>query len=170
MESKLRAANPNIKSVEDFPKLGAYVIFEMVSDKAACLKDLMRLARCDCGLCAKRYPQEKKLLGKYKLRAQVASEPSKVLWENLEVRPCESCCRTTIVIILMLIAMAVSFSGIYLIRVYQNSLPTLENCEQYASVTLDQLASTASDEEAQCVCSREGYWSLLTDSQIKDKC
>ena len=91
-------------------------------------------------------------------------------WENLEVRPCESCCRSFAVIVLMLIAMALSFTGIYLIRVYQNSLPALENCENYKSVTLDTLSSTASDEETQCVCSREGYWTLLTDSQVNDKC
>ena len=69
------------------------------------------------------------LKGEYKMKAHKAPEPSNILWENLEVKKCESCWRSFVVILVVLLCLAVSFVIIYLIRVYQNSLPKLDNCD-----------------------------------------
>ena len=82
MEKKLREKYPHIKSMDDVPKIGAFVLFNEAEDNIKCLKDYSTFASM--------YDNTFKIKEVVKISVSKAEEPSNILWENLEITRCES--------------------------------------------------------------------------------
>ncbi len=135
MEDKLWKKFPNLKTMADLHKLGAFVTFNKVQDMVNCFwayngnwykksteyaTNLLQITKDD-----------KKLKGKHTLKAEVADAPSNIMWENLEVGKCESCCRSFLVLVVMVVVLFFSFTVIYLIRVYTTKMVTKQGCTAF---------------------------------------
>lgn len=70
--------------MDNLPKLGAFVTFNQTKQMSKVIKFFHSII--------KRNKKKNKLNGKYALKAQQALSPSNILWENLEVKWCESFC------------------------------------------------------------------------------
>lgn len=126
MEEELRQANPNLKTVKDFEPLGAFVVFEETGDKIRCINAYEKYNK-RCGCCYT-VSDNHKMRGEYEIKVTKGVEPSNIRWENLEVKCCESCCRTFLVIVVVILLLLFSFSAIYAVKIYQTNLPSLTNC------------------------------------------
>jgi uncharacterized protein YpmB len=113
--------------------------------------------------------KEGKKARRFKLRLQEAEEPTNIHWENLEIGKCERKCRKTIVIFIVFILMVLSFAAIYLIRIYQNSLPDTTQCEIFSNTTLNNV-SGKTDQELDCFCGQESLFVILQDNQLRSTC
>lgn len=161
MERELRDKYPNIRSVEDVPTIGAFIVFNKAEDMIHCLKvhKQRRLI----------VPKEMKLKEMYLPKVEQADEPNNILWENLEISFLESLMRSLFVVFLVILLLITSFFVVYGLRVYQNKLPTTDDCDQYLDYTLETVDK--SDKDAlDCVCRQEGLWSIIFDSSLQDDC
>lgn len=119
MEKELREKYPSIKSIEDVPKIGAFVVFEKAEDMVKCLELYTKTTLL--------YHDELKLKGEHKIKVEKADEPSNILWENLEVGRLESFLRSFLVICVVIVLLACTFFAVYGLRSYQNNLPKVED-------------------------------------------
>ena len=54
-------------------------------------------------------------------------------------------------------------------RAYQNQLPEPEDCEQYIEVAFEEV-NKSNEDELNCVCMREGFFNLLSNSSKRSTC
>ena len=131
MEEKIRNKYPDIKSIEDVSKIGAFVVFNEASSVVKCVEEH--------GL----FKSIKEV--NFKTKIKQADEPNNILWENLEVSYTESFLRSAVVIFLVVILLIGALFAVYGMRTYQNKLPETDDCEQYADLTLDTVDKTNED-------------------------
>jgi hypothetical protein len=162
-EEMLREKYPTIKSVEDVPSIGAFVVFNRSEDMLMCMNFHRKIR---LGTLAR---NALKLKGRHMPKIKQADEPNNILWENLEVNFYESFFRSLFVIFLVVLLLILSFFAVYGLRVYQNSLPTLDDCDQYKNLTLATVDKTNQD-ALDCVCRDEGIYSIASDSSLQDDC
>lgn len=146
VEEKIRRNNPDLKSIRDLPKIGAFVVFDETDDKIECLRQYKRF-RFLCSLCVpKRYR-----LNHRHLKVRNAADPSNIIWENLEVNFLESFVRSLIVFVIVIFLLTISFLAIYAIRVYQGN-NNFDTCTPaYKLLTIDTV-NKSNTEELECFC------------------
>jgi hypothetical protein len=162
-EEMLREKYPTIKSVEDVSSIGAFVVFNKSEDMLKCLKFHRKLR---LGTVSR---NTVKLKEKHMPKIAQADEPNNILWENLEVNFFESFMRSLLTIFVVILLLILSFFAVYGLRVYQNSLPTLDDCDQYKDFTLATVDKTNQD-ALDCVCRDQGIYSIASDSSLHDDC
>jgi hypothetical protein len=162
-EEMLREKYPTIKSVEDVSSIGAFIVFNKSEDMLKCLKFHRKLK------LGKLSRNAMKLKGKYMPKIAQADEPNNILWENLEVNIYESFFRSLLTILLVVLLLILSFFAVYGLRVYQNSLPTLDDCDQYQDLTLATV-DKSNEDALDCVCRDQGIYSIASDSSLQDDC
>lgn len=137
MEEELRNKYPNVKSINDVPKIGVFVIFNEAEDSVKCEKHYKKFH-----ISSK---EDLKLNGKYKLKVTTADEPSNIKWENLEVGKIESFLRSALVGCIVVVLLICTLFAVYWLRTYQNNLPQVEDCDQYQDLTIDTVDRSNSD-------------------------
>ena len=87
-EKNIRKNYPNMKSMQDLPKLGAFITFNKTSEALKCVDKHSFLNRRNGSNKLVR----KKANTRHTIKAILAENPTDILWENLEVGKCDSCC------------------------------------------------------------------------------
>jgi len=96
MEEDIRNKFPTIKSIDDVPHIGAFIVFNQSESAINCLKDHKRKLQL-------KTDETHKICEKYKVVVNQADEPSNILWENLEVSFLESFLRSLVVILVVIL-------------------------------------------------------------------
>jgi hypothetical protein len=154
---------PTIKSVEDVPSIGAFVVFNKSEDMLKCLKFHRKLRLGNVSR------NTGKLKGIYMPKVTQADEPINIFWENLEVNIYESFFRSLLTIFVVILLLIVSFFAIYGLRAYQENLPTLDGCDQYKDFTLATVDKTNQD-ALDCVCRSQGTYYIAFHSSLHGDC
>lgn len=160
MEKDLREKYPNIQSIENVPVIGAFVVFNSAADAVQCIKahKINYKLQTDA---------KEKIKGKYTAKVKSADNPSNILWENLEVSGLESFLRSFVVILLVIVLLIGTVAAVYGMRVYQDKLPEVTDCEQYDNLTLSTVDRT-NENALNCVCQSKGLITIIFTSSIRD--
>lgn len=104
----------NIKSLKDFPIMGAYVVFNSLEHKVKCWKTFHEynkprslLAKVFCCNTKKVMPEDHIFNGKT-LIVEDAPEPMNIQWENLEFTDCERLIKKIFVFLIVVLVMVIS--------------------------------------------------------------
>lgn len=152
MEENIRKKYPSIKSYDDLPTIGCFIIFDDVEAANACYQDYRANQYS--------YKDRLKLLEKHKIKVNYADDPANINWENLEVSKFESSWRTTVVLIIAVLLLIITFILVYAMRSYQNQLPEPKDCEKYVEYTVDTV-DTSNNNAVDCVCMKAGFFSAM---------
>jgi ABC-type multidrug transport system fused ATPase/permease subunit len=133
--------------MDDLPKLGAFIVFNRTLETVECVKGLKR--KC----CKSNF----KLFDKHRLKVTRADAPSNILWENLEVGKCESFWRSFLMVCVMILLLAFTFSMIYIIRVMSSKMVLVQDCTPYSNVKFDTV-NPRNKVAIECFCSRTGVY------------
>ena len=162
MEKEIRERHPDIKSYDDLPLVGCFIIFDDVESCNTCYNDYKKSNKYT-------YKDRLKLLDKYNVKVEYADDPANINWENLEVSKWESLWRSCVVLAIAIFLLLITFILVYLMRAYQNQLPEPEDCEQYIEVAFEEV-NKSNEDELNCVCMREGFFNLLSNSSKRSTC
>lgn len=97
MENSIRKKYPSIKSYEDLPTVGAFVVFDDVEACSRCFNDYKVSNRYI-------YQSRLKFREKYNLKIEYADEPVNINWENLEISKFESFWRSVVTILIAIVS------------------------------------------------------------------
>jgi len=160
---------PLVEKMEDLPPLRAFVVFDRVEDKEECLRKYNKLN--SFFTCS--YPKHYKLQGVYKLSVEHSPEPSIIKWENFEIGGINKFFRSLFVAIIVILCLALSFTAIYSIKIYQSTLPSTYTCDastetQYTGSS--SLPSGLSGDSLSCYCMAQGWSLMLQDATLRSFC
>ena len=162
MEEEIRLKYPNIKSYDDLPLLGAFIVFDDPEAWNRCYNDYITSNKYT-------YQQRLKLLDKYNMNVQRADEPVNINWENLEVGKCESFWRSSVAIIITIILLICTFIFVFILRTSLDQLSDPDNCQQYVKYT-PQTVNRSNETAVDCVCIKAGFSKDISNSEYKDLC
>ncbi|OMJ87133.1 hypothetical protein SteCoe_11207 [Stentor coeruleus] len=145
LELKIREGKA-VKKHEDLEIKRAYIVFDRQDDKIRCLKIYNRTNCCGCKVQKKKY----KFRGKNKLELFPSTEPSDIIWENLEIGKCSRFFRFLCSLILTIIFLAMSIAMIYYVKTAQSKLPTDKECEAYKDINIP--GESKDDNQTLCYC------------------
>ena len=165
-----------IKSYEDFPTAGAYIVFNNLRAKVGCHNKFQSLNKVNYWkqlfnfICRKK--QNKVIPQKYLfnetilLKVADAEEPVNIKYENLDVSPLESFLRKSFLIIIMALILAVSFVLLF----YTSALSKEGNLtcpkikfDSKKDVTKEDVAAINDEDslETECFCQWMGYGNII---------
>ena len=156
---------------DSLPINRAYLIFNKLENKKLCLEGCRTRSWC----CSKRQIEIERLFkGEIALKVKQATEPSNILWENLEITRCERRWRKSLSMILALIVLIASTTIVYVIKTYETTLPTDEYCLEEKKINPSASLSYAksnykSDNESYCYCKYQS-WSDILDGSMGSYC
>ena len=159
------------KTNEELPVDRVFVIFEEVLGKRNCLNTYKKAAKC----CRSKHKQpiDLKFNGVHPLRVFPATEPSNILWENLEVTKCQRAIRKVFIALTTCIIMAASIAIVYYIKTIDDDLPTERECSQEITENANLDYAKANYQETTqnyCWCKQQSWTDLLSDEDINDFC
>ena len=159
MEEKLRLKYPHIKSMDDVPRIGVFIVFNEAEDNYQWLRDYNSVSFL--------YSSNLKIKENIKIYVEKAEEPSNIHWENLEVTKLESFLRTSFVIFIAILLLLCTTIAIFGLRSYQNNLPEISDWSKYAAFTINTV--NRNDPNAvECVWMKAGLAQAIGDSSIQD--
>lgn len=130
IESHMPSGPSHLHDYIDADITSAFVCFEYSESMARCLEDYSAYSKFPYNLFC--YPDQLRFKGK-RLRVQQASEPSEILWENLEISKTTKTCRRFRTIFLTLALSIACFVAIVQSTIYKNqlasSIPSSGLCE-----------------------------------------
>jgi hypothetical protein len=158
---------------DDLPVNRAYVVFEDVEHRKACIAAYYAEEKC----CRRRrnQPARLKINGTHHVRVVAAVEPSNILWENLEVSKCERRMRRAFVVFCTGIIIICSIALIYYVKTQEEGLPTDRECADeeisWDDLTVITAKATLSGETQEfCWCKSQTVDDLVNDNDINDYC
>ena len=122
----------------------AYVVFNRTNDKIICLKAYNR--RNACG-CKKR--SRKLRFQKIHLTVMPSTEPTDIIWENLEYSKSSRICRRIVSLFFTLLLLALSIAMIYYVKTAQSRLPSEDKCSK---LDVEKKGSSDSGDQRLCYC------------------
>ena len=146
----------SIKSHDQLEIKRAYIVFDKKQDKINCIKQYEKRRCCGCS-CQK---ERLRFRGIYKLQAFQASEPSDIIWENLEVGKFSRFVRFIFSLLLTLLVLLASIAMIYYVKTAQSKIPNDSQCS-----TVDITQPGDSDSSLQTLC----YCENLSQKKLIDK-
>lgn len=156
---------------DNLPINRAYLIFNRLENKKLCLEGCRTRTWC----CSKRQVEIERLFkGEIILKVKQTTEPSNILWENLEITRCERRWRKSLSMILALIVLIASTSIVYVIKTYETTLPTDKYCLEEKKIDPSSSLSYAktnykSDNESYCYCKYQS-WSDIMNGSMDSYC
>lgn len=149
-----------------------FLIYNRLDDKKTCLKECKAIKRC----CRSSIiPIEQYFLGKHILKVKQTTEPSNILWENLEISRWNRMLRKSVSIFLALIVLLASIVVIYVMKAYDSSLPSDVYCVEVLKINLNLSFSAAekiytSNNESFCYCKFQSWSDIMSDTDINSYC
>lgn len=169
-EMHIRFEKGNINH-DQLPINRAYLIFNKLENKKLCLEGCRTRTWC----CSKRNIEIERLFrGEIELKVKQTTEPSNILWENLEITRCERRWRKSLSLVLALLILVASTTIVYVIKAYETTLPTDEYCLTEEKINPDESLSYAkkyytSDDQSYCYCKYQD-WSSITSGEMGSYC
>jgi hypothetical protein len=160
------------KRNDELPVIRAYIVFERVEDRAECLKDYKKTRKF---LCFKRKQKENLMFKqKYPLLVKPATEPSDILWENLEISHFNRLKRRFLGFLMTLPVIFASIVIVYTLKSYSAGLPLTKDCKKL-KISGNLSASEAKNSyqtpnELFCFCKQQNFIKFAENSDIADLC
>lgn len=170
-DEKIKEKQENMsRTHDDLPVIKGFVVFSKFSERALCIKAFKK-ANSACS----RYPSSLKFRQSYKLKVIQTSEPSNINWENLEYNSCKRFLRQIFAIITAFIVLIATIAVVYLIRSYDDGIPSEKECILKYKIDKEYSLSKAEDaytldNEKYCYCSLQSLQDVLSDSSLRDYC
>ncbi len=155
-QTYLRKTMPNMEDYDSLPVGRAFVVFESPESRRKCLQVYSHCQFFGCLGCSclqaegLRYRHEGE---QFRLEVGKVPSPGNLLWENLEASLGGRVLRGIISFICVVLLLAASYAAVYAIEEAQKWLPTQQDCEQYASETLEQAQADTNKDRVYCFCS-----------------
>ena len=162
MEEEIRNKYPDIKSYDDLPLLGAFIVFDDPESWNQCYDDYIISNKY-------KYQQRLKLADRYNLNIEHADEPVNIKWENLEVGRWESFWRSSVAIIITILLLIVTFIIVFGLRTSLYSLSDPDNWEQYSKYT-PTTVNRSDNNAVDWVWMKAGFTKNISNSEYKDLC
>jgi hypothetical protein len=157
---------------ENLPTDRAYLIFNKLTNKKTCLENSRHTKRC----CKNKIiPFDHFFQGKVKLKVKQTTEPSNILWENLETSKLNRRLRKSVSLLLALVILILSVVIIYLMKTYEKVLPSDDYClnskKINSSLSLAEAeAAYATDDESYCYCKYQSWSSIFGNAELRSYC
>ncbi|OMJ80852.1 hypothetical protein SteCoe_18802 [Stentor coeruleus] len=168
-EIKTRQANM-AKSHDELPVIKAFIIFARLSDRLNCLTNYKHAS-----ISLSRYPNQLKFRNTFKLTVLPTSEPSNINWENLEYTSCKRLLRQFLAIFLACIVFISTIIVVYLMRSFDDGLPSNIKCiktyqvDKNVSLNIAKILYTT-DDMKYCYCSLQSLKEILADTSLTNYC
>jgi hypothetical protein len=164
--------NAAAKTHEEMPVIRCYVLFNTTHSMKLCVKTYKNSVKFFQS--RNKQPEHLKLKKKYPLKVKKAVEPNNIQWENLEVSHFSRVCRRIFIICISLALMVASVAMIYGLKLYEDDLPTDDDCVDEkvdGDLELDIAEDKyTSDDQKFCYCKQQSYTDLIDDSDLNDYC
>jgi hypothetical protein len=157
---------------EKLPVNRAYLIFNKLENKKLCLEGCAARSVC----CKKRRIEIERLFkGEIPLKVKQTTEPSNILWENLEITRCERRWRKSLSFILALAVLVGSTVLVYVIKTYETTLPSDNYCLKVKKIDTNASLSFAkehykSQDESYCFCKYQEWTDIVEDKDLGSYC
>lgn len=160
------------KNHDELPVDRAFIIFDRLEDRKKCLIDYKKSRKC----CWKHRKQETRLMfkGKYPLIVKPTTEPSDIIWENLEISHCKRVLRRILGVIITIAIMFASISIVYTLKSYKTSIIDTQDCK---SLNIDGNLSVEDADskynlksEIYCYCEQQNFYDLGKNSKKFEFC
>lgn len=146
-----------------------FVVFDAIESKNRCLKSSKKF-RINC-------LQKKKTIRRdrtFRLDIKQAPDPSDIIWENIEYSYLIVLRSRILILILNSLIILLSFTVIYIIRLYYYTAPSSTTCKD-VTVSGDLALSEAekvytSTPDINCYCKQQSINDLLTSSGLQSLC
>lgn len=111
---------------DDYPSIKGIVVFDTLQDK----KNVLMRYRRFRGGCCKSVPRDMLFFGRKLRLDSYVDEPSNIRWENLDASTGDKCCRSCIVLILVICVMIMTFMIIFIANIVKVgcSSPEIFSC------------------------------------------
>lgn len=160
------------KSHDDLPVIRVYIIFERLEDRAQCLSDYKKQHKC----CWRRRKQNPNLMfkKKYPLLVKAATEPSDILWENLEISHFQRVRRRFLGFLITIPVIIASIAIVFTLKSYSAGLPQTGDCQK-----LDVSGNLSPNEagklyketkEIFCYCKQQNIYKFADDQDVSEFC
>ena len=169
LDTIIKSKQEKIGYHNDLPVIKAYAVFDDLADKKSCLKTFRKN-----NYCCRRYNPNLKIQNR-KLKVSRTSEPSNILWENIEYNKCKRFMRSIISAILVCCVISASVAIIYFVRSYDNELPNEKYCVTKEGTNPDLTLEEAkihyqTDTQKYCYCRVQSVKSVISDSSLRTYC
>lgn len=160
------------KKNDELPVIRAYIVFERIDDRARCLEDYKKKLKF---MCFKRKQKENLMFKKkYPLIVKPATEPSDILWENLEFSHFNRVKRRIMGFLMLLPVIFASIVIVYTLKSYSAGIPMTEDCKKLkVSGNLsaqDAESAYTSRKKIFCYCKQQTFIDLAEDSDKTEFC
>ena len=155
---------------DELPVIRAYIIFGYIKDKDNCIRTYNKSHGC-----SRKYNNDLKFRGFYNLKVSQTSEPSNIIWENIEYSPWKRRFNQFIANLIACVLIFISIIIIYSLKSYNDGLPDNDQCISTYNVDPRIPISSAkilytSQEQNFCYCSNVLISTILQDSDLRDFC
>ena len=157
-DTKIKESN-SAKTHDQLEIKRAYIVFNKKQDKINCIQQYQKRRCCGCS-CQN---NSLRFREKYKLQAFQASEPSDIIWENLEVGKFSRFVRFIISLFLTLLVLIASIALIYYVRTSQSKIPDDSEC---STVDISQPGDSDSSLQTLCYCQYQIEIDIIKKSPI----
>lgn len=158
------------KTNDELPVIRAFVVFSNINQRKNCISAYAK----DKGCCKRLSRQKGSLKFRYEfpLKVQNTAAPTNILYENLEISKCSRFTRRIISLIAAGIALIASIAMIYALKMYQDKLPSKNDCISIdSSISLNEAQNLyTSDNDSYCYCKKQSISSIINDSDMFDYC
>lgn len=160
------------KPHDELPVIRAYIIFESLEDRAKCLNDYKKHHKC----CWRRRKQHPNLMfkQKYPLIVKSATEPSDILWENLEISHFKRIQRRFIGFLLTIPIILLSIAIVFALKSYSAGLQQAGDCQKLnisGNLSVSEAKSLYKNtEEIDCYCKQQNIYQIANNEDIPDFC
>jgi Cytosolic domain of 10TM putative phosphate transporter/Calcium-dependent channel, 7TM region, putative phosphate len=169
-DKKIERNETSEYSHNDLPVIIGFITFNSLYSRSKCLKEF--------GLsnsCCRKYKENMKFKGFYKLKVKKTSDPSDINWENLEYSSCKRFLRKIIAILIAILILIVSIVIVYLLKSFDGNLPDDDTCliqqKINTSLPLSQAKATyTTNTQEYCYCKFIGFYTILSNSDLRSYC
>ena len=157
---------------DELPVGRAYIVFDRLEDRMKCIIDYKKSQKC----CWRSRKQDARLMfkKKYRLLVKPTTEPSDIIWENLEISHCKRVQRRILAIIITVAIMLASIAIVYTLKSYKASIPNTHDCKTLSingSLSLGEAETdyTTADQKY-CYCKQLTIYDLAKSSDVISFC
>lgn len=157
---------------EMLPVNRAYLIFNKLEDKKLCLDQTRSSRRC----CQSK---SERIAGLFQsevtLKVKQTTEPSNILWENLETSKFQKILRKSVSVLLAIFILLASSSIIYMLKTYETALLSDDYCintqkiDSSISLDLAKLRYTR-DPQIFCYCKFKTWTEIINNTSLASYC
>ena len=157
---------------DKLPVNRAYLIFNKLENKKLCLDGCAPRSIC---FKKRKIEIERLFQGQVALKVKQTTEPSNILWENLEITRCERRWRKSLSFFLALAVLVGSTCLVYVIKTYETTLPTDKYCLEEKKIDHNKSLSYAkknydSNSESYCYCKYQEWADMVSDKELGTYC